>query len=139
MWNCVSTMISTSTEYTGFRLKLVKRWESMADPGFPRGHQHPRRCANLLFCKFFAENCMKMKEFGLRGRASLAPPWTRHWEFSVVSGCSLYTYLTKLFNITVNDFGTKKSARSNQMPSVFDAAVIVLTVKYAFPYFSEHF
>ena len=28
-----------------------------------------------LFCKFFAENCMKMKEFGPPGgRASLAPP-----------------------------------------------------------------
>ena len=27
-----------------------------------------------LFCQFFAENCMKMKEFGPGGRASLAPP-----------------------------------------------------------------
>ena len=26
-----------------------------------------------LFCKFFAENCMKMKEFGPQG-ASLVPP-----------------------------------------------------------------
>ena len=24
-------------------------------------------CYNLLFCKFFADNCMKMKEFGPRG------------------------------------------------------------------------
>ena len=34
-------------------------------------------CASVLFCKFFAENCMKMKEFGLGGRGtnttSLAP------------------------------------------------------------------
>ena len=29
----------------------------------------------LLFLKFFAENSMKMKECGPRGRASLAPPW----------------------------------------------------------------
>ena len=27
-------------------------------------------CANLLFCNFLAENCIKMKEFGPRGR-----PW----------------------------------------------------------------
>ena len=26
----------------------------------------------FLFCKIFAKNCMKIKEFGLRGRASLA-------------------------------------------------------------------
>ena len=88
-----------------------------------------------IFCRKLHENERIWTEGGAR-------PWhprTRHWEFSVVSGCSLYTYLTKLFNITVNDFGTKNSARNNQMPSVFDAAVTVLTVKYAFPYFSEHF
>ena len=29
------------------------------------GYANTRReCTNLLFCKFFAENCMKMKEFG---------------------------------------------------------------------------
>ena len=88
-----------------------------------------------IICRKLHENEGIWTEGGVR-------PWhprTRHWEFSAVNGCSLYTYLTKLFNITVNDFGTKKSARSNQMPSVFDAAVTVLTVKYAFPYFSEHF
>ena len=33
-------------------------------------------CANLLFCKFFGENYMKMKEFGPQRRrgSSLAPP-----------------------------------------------------------------
>ena len=29
---------------------------------------------NLLFSKIFAENCMKIKECGLRGRVILAPP-----------------------------------------------------------------
>ena len=35
-----------------------------------------KKCANLLFRKIFAENCMKMKEFGLRGgvRPPLSPP-----------------------------------------------------------------
>ena len=43
---------------------------------FLRGNTNTQsRCANLLFCKFFAENYMKMKEFGLRrGCVSLAPP-----------------------------------------------------------------
>ena len=37
----------------------------VADPGFPGGeHQLRRGCANLLFCKIFAENCMTKKEFG---------------------------------------------------------------------------
>ena len=32
--------------------------------------------ANLLFCKYFAENYMKKKKFGLQGqRASLASTW----------------------------------------------------------------
>ena len=48
---------------------------SVADPGFFRGG-----CANSQKCYyfssfFFAENCMKMKEFGPPGRrASLVPP-----------------------------------------------------------------
>ena len=33
-----------------------------------RGRQLPRGCDNLLFFKFLAENCMKMKEFGPRQR-----------------------------------------------------------------------
>ena len=35
----------------------------MADPVFPGGGgaSFPERFANLLFCKIFAENCMKMK------------------------------------------------------------------------------
>ena len=45
----------------------------MADPRFSRAG-----CTNFklgLFCKFFAENCMKMKDFGpARGHASLVPP-----------------------------------------------------------------
>ena len=55
------------------RLRMVKIIKSVPDPEFSRGG-----CANsqkeLLFFNFFAENCMKMKEFGPQGwRASLAP------------------------------------------------------------------
>ena len=42
--------------------------------GFPRrGRQLSRGCSNLLFCKLFAENFMKMTEFGKQGGVSLAP------------------------------------------------------------------
>ena len=50
-------------------------WEvlhiTVADPGFsPGGAPTPK--STIVF-QFFAENCMKMKEFGPGGRASLAP------------------------------------------------------------------
>ena len=47
--------------------------KAVADPGFsPGGAPTPK---NAIIFQFFAENCMKMKEFGPRGgRASLAPP-----------------------------------------------------------------
>ena len=46
---------------------------SVADLGFPRRGANPRgRGKNLLFGKIFAKNCIKMKEFGPRGRAR---PW----------------------------------------------------------------
>ena len=36
-----------------------------------------------IIFQFFAENCMKMKEFGPQGEgdASLAPPWIRQWYY----------------------------------------------------------
>ena len=47
---------------------------------FLRSANSQSGCANLLFCIFFAENGLKMKEFGSRrGRVSLAPPWIRQW------------------------------------------------------------
>ena len=46
---------------------------AVADPGFsPGGAPTPK---SAIIFQFFAENCMKMKEFGPPGgRASLAPP-----------------------------------------------------------------
>ena len=44
--------------------------KSVADPGFPRGGQFPRGMHQpFYFAKFFAKNCMKMKE----GRVPGAP------------------------------------------------------------------
>ena len=42
---------------------------------------------NAIIFQFFAENCMKMKEFGPPGGARVpgAPPWIREW-FSTRSG-----------------------------------------------------
>ena len=58
--------------------KLIKFYLfAVADPGFSRGG-----CANSkkvpLFFKFFAENCMKMKEFG--------PPGARPWPLPTYPG-----------------------------------------------------
>ena len=40
----------------------------MADPGIPRrGATIPEGSVNLLLGQIFAENCIKMKELGLRG------------------------------------------------------------------------
>ena len=39
---------------------------AVSDPGFSRGGWANSKLG--LFCKFFAENCMEMKEFGPRGR-----------------------------------------------------------------------
>ena len=51
----------------------------MADPGFsPGGAPTPK---NAIIFQLFAENCMKMKEFGPPGGARVpgAPPWIRQW------------------------------------------------------------
>ena len=45
----------------GINLKALK----VTNPGFPRGERQPLgRFANLLLGKIFAQNCIKMKEFG---------------------------------------------------------------------------
>ena len=55
-------------------------WRGLVVPSggsnIPQRAQTPEGVrANLLFCKSFAENCTKMKEFGLRiGPSSLASP-----------------------------------------------------------------
>ena len=66
-------------------LKISKKLGINGRSRISEGAPTPEGCANLIFCKFFAENCMKMKEFGLRGEcASLASPLPR----SVTDTCS---------------------------------------------------
>ena len=52
---------------------------------FPRGvRQLPKV---LLFFNFFAENCMKMKEFGPpEGARPWCPPWIRQWNQCITVG-----------------------------------------------------
>ena len=50
------------------RSRIFLRWGANSQSG----------CTNLLFCEFFAKNCMKMKQFGPRGdHVNGAPPWIR--------------------------------------------------------------
>ena len=60
---------------------VLGRLKSVADPGFsPGGAPTPK--STIIF-QFFAENCMKMKEFGPPGggaRVPGAPPWIRQWK-----------------------------------------------------------
>ena len=61
-----------------FFIKIKVCWYSISGGSriFPRvgGANSQSGCSNLLFCNFFVENCMKMKEFGSRGVISLVPP-----------------------------------------------------------------
>ena len=54
--------------------RILKK-NAVADPGFSPGGAPTPKIA-IIF-QIFAENCMKMKEFGPREGASLAPPWIR--------------------------------------------------------------
>ena len=51
---------------------------AVADPGFSPGGGAPTPKIAIIF-HIFAENCMKMKEFGPPGGARVpgAPPWIR--------------------------------------------------------------
>ena len=52
-------------EFTTFELFIIERQWRIQD--FPEGGTNSQSgCTDLLFCNFFAENCMKMKEFGPR-------------------------------------------------------------------------
>ena len=72
---------------------LTKRLEtglilsrSVADPGFSPGGAPTPKIA-IIF-QIFAENCMKMKEFGPPGGARVPgapPPWIRQWRSYLLS------------------------------------------------------
>ena len=62
-------------------------------------HGFPRRSANILFGNFFGRNCMKMKEIGPKGDASVAPPkgpplWVRDdWLLPSRVHCNYFSVL----------------------------------------------
>ena len=77
----ISTLPMTLKKHLMAWSEISLEWDSVvaeADPGFPRGVRQPLRGegANLLFDKFFHENCMKMKILVQKGRSSrpLDPP-----------------------------------------------------------------
>ena len=55
---------------TIYLLELLSQWRIQ---DFPQEGAPTRK--NLLFSRFFAENCMKMKEFGPPGGGGGARPW----------------------------------------------------------------
>ena len=63
-----------SEAFTSHNGKKLSAMSAVADPGFSPGGGAPTPKSAIIF-QFFAENCMKMKEFGPPGGgASLAPP-----------------------------------------------------------------
>ena len=59
------------------QVQVSKQWR--IQDSLEKQRAIPKGVRHLLFGKMIAANCMKMKEIGPRGRASLAPPWIRHW------------------------------------------------------------
>ena len=56
-----------------FNIKTTNLFSGGSRIFHPEGDAYSREgCANLLFCKIFVENCMKIKEI------YFPPPWIRH-------------------------------------------------------------
>ena len=67
-----SATVNSNTVNSKFH--LIRSYCAVADPGFSPGGGVPTP-KNAIIFQFFAENCIKMKEFGPQGgHASLAPP-----------------------------------------------------------------
>ena len=63
---------------------MIIQPKSVANPDFPEsGANSPSGCADLLFYNFFAENCMKMKEFEPR----VTCPWHPLGSANFVNNC----------------------------------------------------
>ena len=82
---CVNLLTKCHLDYNntsvlpniGAKIQGHKVSVAVADPGFsPGGALTPK---SAIIVQLFAENCMKMKEFGPPGRARVpgAPPWIR--------------------------------------------------------------
>ena len=100
--------------------------KSVADQEFPRGGSSPQnRCANLLFCTFFAENCMKMKkEFGSGTRPCPPPLFICHCKLILQVQMSL-SFFTMAILYVEQCLLIKTRMHSSRMPT--DQALIVLS------------
>ena len=113
---------------------------SVADPGFSPGgvRKLPKV---LLFFNFFAKNCMKMKEFGPRGRAALAPPWIRQcrlskirkhknkaWKLTYQSGD---IFVWNGFNSNLPVFNSQINTRCRHIMIICPYAIITCSVRYS--------
>ena len=63
-----------------------------------------RGCANLLFGKYFAENCMKMKEIGPGVGASLAPPWIYQCHINKLNNTPFQKFITVVLYLCSIEF-----------------------------------
>ena len=70
----LSSFTSMLTKGSITIIRLQWRIQDFSD----RAAKSQSGCANLLFCKLFAKNCMKMKQFGPEAHVQGAP-WIRQW------------------------------------------------------------
>ena len=80
------------------------RYSTVADPGFSPGGGAPTPKIAIIF-HIFAENCMKMKEFGPPGggRVPGAPPWIRQCSTLLLLSSSIKIFVqdTECYKVTI--------------------------------------
>ena len=90
----------------------------VADPAFSRGGAPTLKLG--LFCKFFAENCMKMKEFGPGDvpDANLEPPMDAElWQNSCVKKWSPFHHDEhSIFYVTATETVRPSPKRQQLLP-----------------------
>ena len=86
--HCLKAIVSIISRYVDYGVLLYR---SVADPGFSRGGAPTPKIAIIFH--IFAENCMKMKEFGPPGGGRpWRPPWIRQCRLSSYSKSMNYFY-----------------------------------------------
>ena len=78
-WESISDRFRRPGMFRGRESSPAHASSAVADPG-EGGANSKGECEKLLFCKLFPKNCMKLKEFGPGGDASMAIPWIRQWS-----------------------------------------------------------
>ena len=91
--------------YQGYTALVHGKTQSLIQD-FPDGSANPKGGANLLFGKFFAQNCMKLKEIGPRGERtwSYTPPPRPRSANETVTWTEVSALLSKKWMFCVNAF-----------------------------------